>query len=313
MINSKPRTGEAVVPTHIKHAKDIYQSRLESLGAYTCCDNVRPGLSIAPPVEDPQSGGSGDNNEGFDGNHINHELTQKAPREPRMPQQQSSPRNSRKGNASTRVEQKELINDFLSGRVREERDHTRFQQQAQLTSLAHELESSRAKDRQITELFEKLEKKRDELHQAQLENVKLQQALELRDLSSRDPTLLENLAHASNRLGLHPPYSQHNNQASSEKHIKPERCSSPLLSHGTSFLPSMERPSSPCVKIEPQSTSLPSRIGQEGRPHSSTTHEVIEILDSDEDQPPFPSRDTLGPGTSEFVQVLNNLIIVPRY
>ena len=228
-------------------------------------------------------------------------LTKKAPKElPKelpMHQPQSSSRSSGKG--SSQVEQKELIHDFLSGHICEERDHTRFQQQAQLTSLAHEFESSQAKDHHIMELMEKLDKKRNKLFQAQLENVRLQQALELHDLSSNNPSLLENLACTSSHLGLHLPYSYHNNEASPEEPIKLEQSSSPLLSHG-SFFP----PSSPCVKSEYQSPSPPTHIKQGRHPHTSTTHEVIEILDSDKDQPTIPaslSCDALGQSMYQFV------------
>jgi hypothetical protein len=188
-----------------------------------CCNNIRPSLSIAPPIEELHSRGSEeDNDKGFGGNTGPLPI-KKAPRElPKEPPTPSSSRSSGKGNTSSRVKQKGLIQDFFSGCVCEERDHTWFQQQAQLTSLAHKFKSSWAKDHQIMELSEKLEKKHNELYQAQLENVRLQQALELRDLSSKDPSLLKNLAHTSNRLGLHLPYSHHSNRASSEKCVKLE-------------------------------------------------------------------------------------------
>jgi hypothetical protein len=188
-----------------------------------CCNNIRPSLSIAPPIEELHSRGSEeDNDEGFGGNTGPLPI-KKAPRElPKEPPTPSSSRSSGKGNTSSWVKQKGLIQDFFSGCVCEERDHTWFQQQAQLTSLAHKFKSSWAKDHQIMELSEKLEKKHNELYQAQLENVRLQQALELRDLSSKDPSLLKNLAHTSNHLGLHLPYSHHSNRASSEKCVKLE-------------------------------------------------------------------------------------------
>lgn len=178
MTNLKPTTGETVIPTHIKQAKDIYKSRLESLGAYTCCDNVRPSLFIAPPTEELCSRGSEDNVEVFGGSNTgcSHKLTKKAPKKlskgPPISQPQPSSRSSGKG--SSWVEQKELIHDFLSGHIRKERDLTQFQQQAQLTSLTHEFESSQAKEHQNMVLMEKLEKKCNELYQVQLENIRLQ-------------------------------------------------------------------------------------------------------------------------------------------
>jgi hypothetical protein len=148
-----------------------------------CCNNIRPSLSIAPPIEELHSRGSEeDNDEGFGGNTGPLPI-KKAPRElPKEPPTPSSSRSSGKGNTSSRVKQKGLIQDFFSGCVCEERDHTWFQQQAQLTSLAHKFKSSWAKDHQIMELSEKLEKKHNELYQAQLENVRLQQALVLRSV-----------------------------------------------------------------------------------------------------------------------------------
>ena len=197
-------------------------TKLGNIGAYTCCDNVRPHLSIAPPpIEDPDAGVSEDEEQDaeFD------DTRNISP----TPVFQASSRHSSKGSkepkrqrqqASSRADQREMINDFFSGRTREERDRIKFQQQSQLTSLAHGFESSRMKDQRISELLEKLDKRRDELHDAQLENVRLQQALSLRDLSTKDPEVLKNLAHTSNYLGLPSPSVHHNfSDPSPEKRI----------------------------------------------------------------------------------------------
>ncbi|KAF8270624.1 hypothetical protein EI94DRAFT_1698714 [Lactarius quietus] len=55
-----------------------------------------------------------------------------------------------------------------------------------------EFKSSQMKDQQISELLEKLDKRCDEIYKA----------LNLQDLSAKDPEVLENLARAFNHLGL---------------------------------------------------------------------------------------------------------------
>ena len=103
---------------------------------------------------------------------------------------------------SSQADQHKMISDFFSGCTREEQDRIKFQQQSQLTSLAHKFESGWMKDQQISELLEKLDSRHNELHEAHLENLWLQQALNLRDLSLKDPKVLENLVHTSNNLGV---------------------------------------------------------------------------------------------------------------
>ena len=67
MVNSKPKTGDTLIPDHVKQAKDIYMTKLGNLGAYTWFDNIRPRLSIAPPrIEEPDIGTSEDDNDPID-------------------------------------------------------------------------------------------------------------------------------------------------------------------------------------------------------------------------------------------------------
>ncbi|KAH9021609.1 hypothetical protein EDB84DRAFT_1565242 [Lactarius hengduanensis] len=290
MVNSKPRTGDTAIPNHVKQAKDIYMTKLGNLGAYTCCDNIRPRLSIAPPpTEDPLAETGASDHEDEDTNGLDHSNadsptpvllasgpsrhskgSKEAPKRQRQQQSQSS---------QSRSDQREMINDFFSGRTREERDRIKFQQQTELTSLAHEYESGRMKDQRISELSEKLDKKRDELHEARLKILGLQQALHLRDLSTKDPKVLENLAHASNHLGL--PLS----------HIH--------LSHiHQDFTFHQEIP----------------RLKREYLPGVATTHEVIEILDSDDDEVtgPRPGTDDLLPQWADSTGALSKLYLDPQ-
>lgn len=315
MVNSKPRTGEAIIPGHVKQAKDIYMTKLGSLGAYTCCDNIRPHLSIPPPpTEEPDLGASEDeDNPVIDVVESDDHVSTGSPA-PTMPassrhskaskgaskRQHRQPSSSR-GRVSSQAEQRELLNDFLSGRNREERDRVKFQQQTQLTSLAHQFESGRMKDNRISELLEKLDQKRDELHEARLENLRLQQALSLRYLSTRDPEILENIAHASDHLGLPlPRIRQDIGHPSPAKRIRLGPRSSPLsfpLKH-EKHPPTLTSPHQ--VKHEPLSPSpLFTHFTQDLQrspslthiknecppsPFVLTPHDVIEILDSDEDE-----------------------------
>ena len=185
---------------------------------------------------------------------------------------------------SSRAEKCEMINDFFSGHIREERDHIKFQQQSQLTSLAHEFESGQMKDQQISVLHDKLDKGRDELHKACLEILQLQQALYLHDLSVKDPKTLETLAYACNNLGLPlPPVYQDVDHRSSAKcaQLGP----SSLKQESVSLTPPPYR----SVKHEThtpnshQCSQLPTHVKHESPPGVVTmcNSEVIEILDSD--------------------------------
>ena len=165
MVNLKPRTGDAAIPGHVKQAKDIFMTKLRNIGAYTCCNNVWPHLSIAPPsIEDPDAGVSEDEEQDaeFDDTcnisptpvfqALSHHSS-KGLKEPKRQRQQ----------ASSQANQREMINEFFSGHTCEERDCIKFQQQSQLTSLAHGFESSWMKDQCISELLEKLNKRHNEL------------------------------------------------------------------------------------------------------------------------------------------------------
>jgi hypothetical protein len=301
MVNSKPKMGDTIIPKHVKHTKNIYMTKLGSLGAYTCVDNAQPHLSIAPPhAEEPDAGASEDE----DNNPIEFDLSNgsPAPVSPasghrgkgskeavRSQRQQTSSRTSSKAD-------REMISDFFSGRTREERDRIKFQQQSQLTSLAHEFETGQMKDQRISELMEKLDKRRDELHEARLEILWLQQALNLRDLYVKDPNVLETLAHASNNLGLPlPPIHQDFDHHSSTKRVRLDPSS--LKRESLSPAPPSLPPSQLLVKRETflphfanscqlQRSLLPTHIKCESPPGviAMCNSEVIEILDSDEDK-----------------------------
>ena len=297
MVNSKPKTGDTLIPDHVKQAKDIYMTKLGNLGAYTCVDNIRPRLSIAPPrIEEPDIGTSEDNNDPIDFDPCNVRPTPISPalghHSKRSKEASKHQRQQPSSRTSSRADQHEMISDFFSGRTHEERDRIKFQQQSQLTSLAHEFESGRMKDQRISELLEKLDSRRDELHEARLENLRLQQALNLRDLSLKDPKVLENLVHASNNLGLPLPYvCQDSNHPSSAKRIRLElhpKTESlkrePLSPTPTSLLPVKRESLSPYVTNDYQCSPLLTRVKHEFSPGVVTAHEVIEILDSDDDE-----------------------------
>ena len=263
--------------------------KLGSLGAYTCVDNVRPRLSIAPPrAEEPNAGASEDEDNGpieFDLGNIS--PTPISPASGRHGKRSKETFKSQRSQTSSRAEQREMINDFFSGHTREERDRIKFQQQSQLTSLAHEFESGRMKDQQISVLHDKLDKGRDELHKARLEILQLQQALHLRDLSVKDPKTLETLAHACNNLGLPlPSVHQDVDHRSSAKRVRLGPSS--LKQESVSLTP----PSYRSVKHEThtpnshQSSPLPTHVKRESPPGVVTmcNSEVIEILDSDDNE-----------------------------
>ena len=277
-------------------------TKLGNLGAYTCVDNARPRLSIAPPrAEEPDAGAS----EIEDNDPIAFDLDNVSPapvspasghRIKKSKETVKSQRQQTSSRTSSRADQREMISDFFSGRTREERDRVKFQQQSQLTSLVHEFESGRMKDQRISELLEKLDKRRDELHEARLEILRLQQALNLRDLSVKDPKVLENLVHASNNLGLPlAPVHQEFGHPSSTKRVRldPSSLKRESLSPAPPFFP----PSQLSVKRETRSphftnscqlqrSLLPTHVKHESPPVviSMCNSEVIEILDSDDDE-----------------------------
>jgi len=114
-----------------------------SLGAYTCCDNIRPCLSISPPpTKEPDTGASEEEDVSPAptllalGRHS--KVSKDVPKGPKCQLQQQS--------QGSWADQQEMINDFFSGRTREEQNLVKFQQQSQLTSLAHKLKSAQMKD-----------------------------------------------------------------------------------------------------------------------------------------------------------------------
>jgi hypothetical protein len=310
MVNSKPKTGDTVVPNHVKCVKDIYMTKLGSLGAYTCVDNAWPRLSIAPPrAEEPDAGASGDeDNEPIEFDPGNVSPTPILPasghRNKKSKETVKCQRQQTSSQTSSRADQREMISDFFSGCTCEERDRIKFQQQSQLTSLAHEFESGQMKDQRISELQEKLDKRHDELHEACLKILQLQQALNLRDLSI-DPKVLENLVHASNNLGLPlPPVHQDSDHHLSAKCVRldPSSLKWESLSPAPLFFP----PSQLSVKRETRSPNfanscqlqhspLPTCVKHKSLPGViACNSEVIEILDSDDDKSTssMPSFDT---------------------
>ena len=132
MVNLKLRTGEAAILHHIQQAKDVYMTKLGSLGAYTCCNNIWPCLSITPPCTEEQDTGPSEEEDNDSAEVL--DPCNVSPT-PILPASGCHHKKSKDGSkyqcqqssskTSSQSDQCDMITNFISGHNCEEQDHQR--------------------------------------------------------------------------------------------------------------------------------------------------------------------------------------------